>query len=355
MSRNEWKVHRDQPIQVRSARLPASSALHWGDPLVVLADGVEVCPAGSTEFAVAPHRPDVAKAVAVAVGVGVDVGVRLEVGDDLVDEAIDLALVRARDEVGVIRNTSELVDPDRLAKLSVVVNNLFHAIHVVLVNMDSSEVPRRLDLLRELSEPSLIGLFAHGRAAKLGASGLEGRHKFFPQTDTLVDAHASGAAARGTVRLLEAHHVRGVTAEAPEGGKTLSIGAVGGSATPEHGHSDRSSSGLRWVGGPVVPPTDLVLQVPVGITGGKTGLVAVGREARLRARVRGRVGRLGIFRGLWGLGGRLRRGRRGAGFGLRRGAARGGGGGARGRGRRSRGRSSRCGGRRLADAGGAAL
>ena len=51
------------------------------------------------------HWPDVAKAEAIAVSVCVDVGIRFEVRNNLLDELVNLSLIGAWNEIGIVWKT----------------------------------------------------------------------------------------------------------------------------------------------------------------------------------------------------------------------------------------------------------
>jgi len=79
-------------------------------------DGTQVRLAGGRQGTAAVREwPDVAKAGTVARAVRNDVVVGFEVADRVVDEAVDLILVGARNPAWRVVNTRELTHPDGLA------------------------------------------------------------------------------------------------------------------------------------------------------------------------------------------------------------------------------------------------
>lgn len=226
--------------------------------LVVPGDSGHVCLTGFRQGTrTGGHGPHVSEAFAIAISVSSNAAVALEKVYDVIDEAVDFALVSARGEASGVVHTSELSDPERLAIASVVVEVSLDTCHAVFVDVDVSIIVWGANLVGEVLEPGLRHLLAHGRADEFGALALEGGDVLFPVLNTLRHRHASRSSAGGAVWLLKADHVLRSLCYLLEGCKTRGVGTVSIPATPEHGdgHDATVRVGIRR---PIVIPANML-------------------------------------------------------------------------------------------------
>lgn len=214
--------------------------------------------------------PDTRNTFAVVRTIGDNIVVALEILNHAINERVHSILVAARAPVLVV-DASEFADPDGLAELTDVILDYLDAFSDSgFVHVDAGDIPSDA-LSREVGEPSLIELCAHGWRAKCNAAVAERLDVLIPllNTDSNIGDVAGGRTV--AVRLVEAEedigmclsacHVLGEVSKTPLVNWAIRVVCQTLVAlAPEHGCTDHSvgrSIKVRSDGFVVAVPRDI--------------------------------------------------------------------------------------------------